>query len=128
MKLRILGDSLRLRLSRSEVERMGSEGRVEDAIRFGPAVRLGYVLVVDASIDAPQASFADGQITVRVPVATARVWVDTDQVGFSAKQGELAILVEKDFKCAVPRPGEEDYDGFDPPGPEGREDNPDVSC
>jgi hypothetical protein len=119
MKLRILGDSLRLRLSRGEVERMGTDGRVQDAIRFGPGVRLGYALVADASVDAPHASFDGREITVRVPTELVRRWVHTDEVGFSTTQGELRILVEKDFKCAVPRAGEENYDGFD---------NPDASC
>jgi hypothetical protein len=114
MKLRILGDSLRLRLSRGEVATMGTEGRVEDAIRFGPGARLVYALVA-ADVDAPRASFERDTITVQVPKAIVRAWVDSDQIGFDAQQDALRILVEKDFKCAVPREGEDGYDGFDNP-------------
>lgn len=114
MKLRIRGDSLRLRLSRGEVEQMRAQGRVEDAIHFG-SKRLVYALMADAEVDAPRASFDGETIVVRVPTQTVHAWVDTDQVGFDAEDGALRILVEKDFKCAVPRAGEEDYDGFDNP-------------
>jgi hypothetical protein len=114
MKLRILGDSLRLRLSRGEVERMRAQGRVEDVIHFGPR-RLSYVLVADASVDAPRASFDGDTIVVRAPERAVHAWADTEQVGFDAQDGALRILVEKDFKCAVPRAGEDDYDGFDNP-------------
>jgi hypothetical protein len=117
MKLRIFGDSLRLRLSKGEVEQMGAQGRVQDAIHFGPGgPQLVYVLVADTAVQAVHASFAGGEVTVRVPAEAVRAWVDSDQVGMSATQGELSILVEKDFKCVVPREGEESYDGFDNPG------------
>jgi hypothetical protein len=37
MKLRIKGNTLRLRLLRSEVERLAAAGVVTEEIRFGPA-------------------------------------------------------------------------------------------
>ena len=120
MKLRILGDSLRLRLSQSEVERIGKEGRVEDAIHFGTGgAALTYVLAADDAVDAPQATFNASSIVVSVPTSAVRTWVDTDQVGMSAEQGNLHILIEKDFKCLTPRAGEDEYDGFP---------NPNQSC
>jgi hypothetical protein len=120
MKLRILGDSLRLRLSQSEVDQLGKDGRVEDGIRFGPqGARLMYALVADDAAAAPSASFDASRIVVSVPTGAVRTWVDSDQVGMSAQQGNLHILIEKDFKCLTPRPGEEQYDGFP---------NPNQSC
>ncbi len=44
MKLRIRGNSVRLRLTRGEVEDFDREGRVEDAAQFGPGARLAYAL------------------------------------------------------------------------------------
>ena len=118
MKLRILGDSLRLRLSRGEVDELGAKGRVDDAIRFG-AARLSYALLADAGVEAPRASFDAATIVVRVPAGSVRAWVDGDEVTLCRTEGAPNILVEKDFKCAVPRTGEDDYDGFD---------NPSSSC
>ncbi|MEM6291769.1 MAG: hypothetical protein AAGA54_10905 [Myxococcota bacterium] len=119
MKLRILGDSLRLRLSQSEVKQFGETGRVAQAIRFG-GVALTYALEHAGEVTALGASMDGTTITVRMPTSMARSWVDTDLVTLKAEQslGEteaLSLLVEKDFKCAIPRPGEEDYDGFEHP-------------
>ncbi len=122
MKLRILGDTLRLRLSQSEVSRFEAEGAVEAAIHFGPGddEALVYRLVREPEGTAIRATLRGRTITVHVPADRAREWTDTDQVGFDHAQplGEdrtLHILVEKDFKCAIARPGEEDYDGFPNP-------------
>lgn len=120
MKLRILGDSLRLRLSKSDVAAFAETGRVEETIRFGGTSRMVYALEHGKDVEALEAVFADAQMTVRMPTSTARTWSDTDEVTLRGEQpldgeGTLALLVEKDFKCAIPRDGEEDYDGFEHP-------------
>lgn len=119
MKLRILGDTVRLRLSRSEVEQVSSTGRLEQAVHFGdaPGQRLRYALVLDERAESVGATFADGVISVRIPTSQARTWATTDQVGLTGRQPigagrTLELLIEKDFKCLAPRPGEEEYDGF----------------
>jgi hypothetical protein len=124
MKLRILGDTVRLRLSRSEVERMLEDGRVEQAVHFGVEAgqTLRYALVADAEVEAMCATFSDATITVYVPTSDVRRWATTDQVGMRMRQvmddaRVLDVLVEKDFQCLEPRPGEEAYDGF--PNPKG---------
>lgn len=120
MKLRILGDSLRLRLSQSEVQRFARDGRVEQTIRFGGDAQMTYALVHDPEISRLDASFAAGVMTVRMASTVARQWAESDQVSLTGEQtieadASLALLVEKDFKCAIPRAGEEDYDGFEHP-------------
>lgn len=125
MKLRILDDSIRLRLSQSDVAELGRSGRVTAQTRFGiegPA--LVYSLSVAGDAQSPRARLDGHTIDVELPAEVARQWVDTALVGVSSQQdiGEgrsLTLLIEKDFKCAVPRPGEENYDGFE---------NPDSSC
>jgi hypothetical protein len=122
MKLRIFGDSLRLRLARSEVETLLQQREVTDAIHFGARAELTYKLVCDAGIAEPVAELREQSITVRVPEDAALAWAGTEQVSLRGRQAlgdgrELSLLVEKDFKCLAPRPGEEDYDGFvRPPG------------
>lgn len=120
MKLRILGDSLRLRLSQSEVKQFGDSARVEQSIRFGPGSVMTYAIEHGSAVDHVQASYEASTVTVRIPSATAKTWVATDQVSIRGTQPlegtePLSLLIEKDFKCAIPRPGEEDYDGFQHP-------------
>jgi hypothetical protein len=124
MKLRIRGSSLRLRLTRTEVERLaGAEGSVEDTVRFAPATSLTY-RVRRAETHAACASFDGATVDVLVPSATVIAWASSDQVGFEAEQSvgdgpPLRILVEKDWTCLTARTGEEDVDTFP---------NPNTSC
>jgi hypothetical protein len=121
MKLRIRGDSLRLRLSQAEIARLRDTGEVGDRIRFGDR-SLDYVLV-SAGIEAPRARFDGDRIEVAVPHATARDWAETEQISIEAEQtladgAPLRLLIEKDFKCLAPRAGEDDSDAFPNPDAE----------
>ena len=119
MKLRILDDSIRLRLSQSEVERIAQGEAVHSHARFPDGFFLSYGLEPSAPATEVGATFLDNVITVRVPVEAAQTWATTDQVALIATQpiegGELAILVEKDFECLEPRTGAEDRDSFPNP-------------
>jgi hypothetical protein len=122
MKLRILGDTLRLRLSQSDIAELGESGRVEDAIHFGPGASsaLTYAVELDDGVDAVAARYGDDRITVRLPTAVGRRWIEGSDVGISGQDAidadrTLEVLIEKDFKCLAPRPGEEEYDGFPNP-------------
>lgn len=131
MKLRIRGNSLRLRLSQREVTDLAAQGRVEDAIAFppvgdheargaGPASRMVYALQVSDDAPAPFAHLEGARIDVTLPASVAREWTSTDQVGIEAEQplgdgGVLRILVEKDFACLKPRTGEDDADAYPNP-------------
>lgn len=120
MKLRIRGDSLRLRLSQAEIARLRETGEVADRIHFGDR-SLDYALV-SADVLAPSARFDGDRIEVAIPHAVARGWAQSEQVGIEAEQalasGTLRLLIEKDFKCLAPRPGEDDGDAFPNPGAE----------
>jgi hypothetical protein len=125
MKLRIRGDFLRLRLDQDEVARLRDTGRVEQAIHFGAGddAILAYAVVGD-DVDAPRAELHGRSILVRLPSARVRAWADGDDVGIEATQAlgdgrALRLLVEKDFRCVSPRPGEDDRGGFP---------NPNASC
>jgi hypothetical protein len=122
MKLRLKGNSIRLRLGRSEVRRMRDEGIVEESTTFDilGRQRLDYVLCTGPNLLAITASFEDGRIVVRVPSALVREWAETDQVGIESSQvGDggcgLSILIEKDFECVEAPPGESQDDAFPNP-------------
>jgi len=126
MKLRIRGDSLRLRLTRSEVAALVSAGAVSEQMKLSSDARFEYRLVSDAAAREPHALLESGALVVRVPSALAADWANSNTVGFEARQsngGEgLLILVEKDFPCLTPRANEDDSDAF--PRPEGHEEGP----
>ena len=111
MKLRILGNSVRLRLSQTEVSDVLQDMHVSDSVDFGDS-SLIYSL---QGSDVPdiRASFSGNFVTVDVPAAMLQEWGTTEQVSLSHHQelpggGNLHILIEKDFACLSPRKGEED--------------------
>lgn len=98
MKLRMRGDSIRLRLTKSEVALFGETGHLEEAVPF-PSGELRYVL--ERSSDTTfTADFIHGTLTVHVPAVVAYPWASTEQVGMEAQCERLTILIEKDFQCA----------------------------
>ncbi|MDQ2769356.1 MAG: hypothetical protein M3Y54_02500 [Bacteroidota bacterium] len=113
MKLRIEDDTLRLRLSPTEVAEFAQQGRVEGAVHFGsgPQQRLTYALERGSELpqtlpdaEPVQVHYEPGALTILVPFAQAKTWVETDQNGFShilplAENQHLRILVEKDLDC-----------------------------
>jgi len=104
MKLRIQGNSLRLRLSQSEVSQFSKTGFVEDSIQFAPGASFAYALESLSSLKTPQALYSNGWLRIQVPSADGNDWVRSDRVGISGEQPlesgkRLAILVEKDFQC-----------------------------
>ena len=122
MKLRINGNSIRLRLGQSEVRRMFNEGIVEESTTFDISGRhqFEYILCTAPNLLAVTASFEDGRIIVRMPYALMRQWVETDQVGIESIQvgsdgGALMILIEKDFKCIDGTNDESQEDAFPNP-------------
>ena len=106
MKLRLQGNSLRLRLTRSEVVRLDGYGTVEEAASFGSGGRLTYRIQSRTGTEPLHADFSGGAITVLVPTETVRVWASGDEVGLYAQDGALRIAIEKDFRCLT-RAGEE---------------------
>jgi hypothetical protein len=122
MKLRIRGNSIRLRLGRSEARRLADEGIVEESTVFGPsrAERFTYAIVATSEPSVVSASFADGRIEIRVPSEMVHQWTSTDQVGMDAHQSTadedgLRILIEKDFECVDAPNGQSREDAFPNP-------------
>jgi hypothetical protein len=119
MKLRIKGNSIRLRLGQSDVRRLAIEGAVEESTTFGrsPNERFGYILLASPEEPAVRASYTDRRMVIRVPRKLIDQWITTDQVGIHATQrtgddNELLILIEKDFECIDAPPGESQEDAF----------------
>ena len=123
MKLRIRGNSIRLRLSQSEVTAIAETGELRETTSFPGGGRLGYGLLASTDCERPQAVFADGQMSIILQQDAVRDWASSDDVGISialplADEEKLSLLIEKDFACLKPRDGEDESDMYPHPDPE----------
>ncbi len=126
MKLRILNNSLRLRLTRTEVDTLDREGLVKAHTDFPGDRDFHYVVESSPASVKPGAFFSDRVLTVRLPDSMVRNWATSDEVSIKASQlldgGEtLKILVEKDFHCLTGREDEDESDMFPHPAAESGE-------
>ncbi len=126
MKLRIRDNSIRLRLTRSEVELVRNDGLVRARVPFAGRNNFDYVLESSPATVKPEAHISNNVLTVRIPEAEIISWSDSDEVSISASQildggDQLNILVEKDFTCLAPREGEDETDMY--PHPEAGTEN-----
>lgn len=124
MKIRIRGNSLRLRLTRSEVTTLAESGEVTEATHFGPDHKLIYQLVAREGAPRMEAHFDGNRVAVVLPPSTARDWAQSDTISLVGAQpvgdGQfLNLLVEKDFTCLNPRAvwQEDQTDNFPNPNP-----------
>ncbi|MFC4874390.1 DUF7009 family protein [Negadavirga shengliensis] len=122
MKLRIHKNSVRLRLSQTEVDRIGKGLPVKESLVLpgGDTNVLSYWLQTDDKAQEIGVQFAENTILVTVPPALASSWAFSDQVGMEsnfriADDHELYLLIEKDFQCLHKRPGEDESDNFPHP-------------
>jgi hypothetical protein len=105
MKLRIKGNSLRLRVSPSEVQHLLSAGRVEESINFTqePDAKLTYALEQTASSREISVRYRPQEVTVVLSTESAQKWAEGQQVGVygssDVERGKLDLAVEKDFAC-----------------------------
>lgn len=117
MKLRVRNNTVRLRLTRGEVDSLRDSGLVSATTAFPGGRSLQYLIESSPASVSPAAFFSEGAITVRLPETTVLAWANSGQVSIQGKQrlddgDELSILVEKDFACLAPREGEDESDMF----------------
>jgi hypothetical protein len=115
MKLRLQGNSVRLRLTRSEVVRLRETGLVEESAGFGAGEALAYRLQTRLEPGPVEAVYRQGIMTVFVSQQIAQAWAGSDEVGLYSQSGALAISVEKDFRCLT-HPRDDERDAYPHPG------------
>ncbi len=106
MKLRINGNSIRLRLLRSEVGTFVVTGRIEHTIHFASSddAFLTYGLEHEADLVNVVVRHKQSEVTIVLPSQQATSWAETVQIGiYSAVNlgghGILNVIIEKDFAC-----------------------------
>jgi hypothetical protein len=103
MKIRILGNSLRFRLTRSEVDTLCTKGYIENQTTFDTAV-FTYAIKLVTDSEQLTAQFENNTISLNLPKSLGNNWHQTEQVGFSEtmefkNNDSLFLLLEKDFAC-----------------------------
>ena len=118
MKLRIKGNSLRLRVSRSELARFQAGGRIEETIHFtaAPEATLTYALESALKPSPMTVRYGSREVTVVLSKDRARIWGAEDEVGVYTTLDlgsavSLEVAVEKDFAC-LDRSDEDNSDTF----------------
>ena len=120
MKLRVRDNSIRLRLTQTEVELARTDGLVRGTVPLAGNSNFDYVLESSPATVKAEAHISNNVLTVRVPETEILSWSGSDEVSISATQlldsgNELNILVEKDFACLAPREGEDESDMYPHP-------------
>ena len=108
MKLRIKGNTIRIRLSEAEVNLIAEGIPVIEETQF-PSSALTYKVQLSAS---EAADFNDNVVQINLTQDEIDRWAMTDEVTISKEMAIpndniLSILVEKDFKCLTVRPEDE---------------------
>ena len=103
MKLRIKGNSLRIRLTRSEVEKLANTGYLEEQTLFANNKLIYAVQSIDTGNEL-SAAMENNKITMFVPKTLINGWPENNVIGFNAKMplienDSLFLLLEKDFVC-----------------------------
>jgi len=112
MKIRIKGNSLRYRLTRTDVQTFITNGLVEEQINFGDTI-LTYALRQTENNEL-SATYEDNKITLFMPYMMVLEWNDLNTVGFGQDIDGLYLLVEKDFAC-LDNVGEDQSDNYPNP-------------
>jgi hypothetical protein len=120
MKLRIKDNSLRFRLTRSEVDALHQLGRVSAETAFPLNSATLYYTLATRKDGSPNATFSNGHVIVTLNEQETATWATTNEVGIAfdlpiASGAFLTVLIEKDFSCLVARSGENENDHFPNP-------------
>jgi len=102
MKIRIKENSVRYRLTPTEVKKFCKEGRIEKTTQFNSTTFVYGVK--QKQIENLQVDFNDNTITLNVPESFAKDWHDNDVVGLEhyvdlSDGTKFFLLLEKDFAC-----------------------------
>jgi hypothetical protein len=103
MKLKLHGNSIRLRLTRREIAEFAQTGRLEETFACGSGRRFAYGIERSEAASAIGVRASEAGIYVVLPSALAAEWTGTDRVGVSGEVAfddgqSVAVLAEKEFR------------------------------
>ena len=123
MKIRIKGNSIRFRLTRTEVGTLALHGYLEEKTEFA-ANEFIYAIETRNDIKELSAEMVGNKLSMFVSEQMAKEWATNAIVGYdhtvnTGASKSLFLLLEKDFKCIDGKEAEEEPDTYD---------NPLISC
>lgn len=103
MKIRIKGNSIRFRLTQSEVKSLSEKGEIYDSTNFGNT-QFSYGVVLNSTTTNLMASFSNNRIILEMPKPLGISWFENDIITYehtleTTKGESLYLLLEKDFTC-----------------------------
>ncbi len=107
--MRIKGNSIRIRLTRSETDQIGKGLSVREEVQFGKNTSLHYILEPAKNLFSLDAKLEGTTVRILIPEDQAKAWARSKAVSIDhqleSQGGEpgLFLLVEKDFSCLKPR-------------------------
>jgi hypothetical protein len=122
MKIRIKGNTVRFRLTKSDISTLMRTGELSDQTEF-----IGSTLIYKIASSANEAMSADmigNVITLSVPENALSNWASTTKVSLEGNMllknnSSLYLLLEKDFKCMDGDVNVDQSDFFE---------NPNITC
>jgi len=118
MKLRIKGNSIRMRLNKTDVSKLAENGSLVEETQF-PGNKFIYALQAVEGAAKLSATMNNNTLILQVPRAFVLDWPANDVVGLDAKMPvsateTLYLLIEKDFVC-LDETTEDQSDNFENP-------------
>lgn len=97
MKIRIKDNTVRFRLTQSEVAKLGEDGIISSFTEF---VDRPFIYAIERTEEAElSAAFIENRMVLKIPETMINEWITTDRVGFEGQSGKIKLLIEKDFVC-----------------------------
>ena len=112
MKIRIKDNSIRFRLSSTDLKTLKKKGKVVSRCKFGTDQEFKYSVVSkkNGNNEFLCVDLKKNHIRVELAESDVKEWIKTDLEGFDAYMDngnsgddQLYVLIEKDWQCLVPR-------------------------
>jgi hypothetical protein len=116
MKIRIKGNSLRYRLTKTDITKLAADGFLEERTEF--AGKTFFYCLSSADNNELEANYIDDKIVVKMPRIMMDTFTKTEIVGIENPNGPVSILIEKDFVC-IDNTNEDQSDNYP---------NPQLTC
>jgi len=119
MKVRFKGNSIRLRLTQTEVNRLAAGISVVELTVFS----VYHTLKVELQpwlLEATEVWLDKAIILLRQPESAIKIWAESEQISMAStvdngQPNGLLVLIEKDFECLTERKEEDKSDQFPNP-------------
>jgi len=114
MKIRIKDNSVRFRLSASDLKKLRKKGEIVSECRFGTSQVFKYSVVSKKGGNSEYLciDLKKNHIKIELSASDVKEWIKSDLEGFDAEmdngsKGGLYVLIEKDWQCLTPRDEDE---------------------